>query len=422
MNYFKFIRSNGVMVVFGIMMTALSSFGQTFLLALYVPFLISEFSLSNSSVSTFYGVATIVSAAMLPKVGKLIDNVPIKWFTIGATLLFCTALVTFSLAKVWWVIPISFLGLRLAGQGLYSHIAITAMSRYFEENRGKAISLASLGHPLGQAVLPAIILMVIAKIGWRESLWLNAGLVTAVVISYTLFVLKEKHLQPEGGAMEIPEEKTQEKKIRQRDIIRSKEFWLLAPNVFFIPFATTGLFFYQISIVEFKGWPEGMVAAGLSVYAIAGSISILTAGPLIDKYRAKTFFPWYLIPFFIAILGLWLIPDIWSMFVYMILMGLSVGFGSAILAALQVEFFGKKFIGSVRSIFTSIMVLSSALGPALYGVILDAGLGWDVVLPINLIILLPIIVQSFRAMPGFTKAKWRFKYKRLKKKFGNRPV
>lgn len=148
MNYFQFIRSNGVMVVFGIMMTALSSFGQTFLLALYVPFLVSDFSLSNSSVSSFYGIATIISASLLPKVGKLIDTVPIKQFTIATTLLFAISLLTFSLATVWWVIPISFLGLRLAGQGLYSHISITAMYRYFEENRGKAISLASQGHPL----------------------------------------------------------------------------------------------------------------------------------------------------------------------------------------------------------------------------------------------------------------------------------
>jgi MFS family permease len=420
MNYLQFVRKNSIMVVFGIMMTTLSSFGQTFLLALYVPFLITDFDLSNSSVSTFYGIATIISASMLPKIGKLIDTIPIRQFTLVTTVLFVVSLLTFSLASVWWVIPISFLGLRLAGQGLYSHISITAMSRYFDLNRGKAISLASLGHPLGQAVLPAIILVVIGWVGWRESLWINAGVVTLVVFVFTLFFLKENHLQPEGEEIaDLVKSESKEKPIRQRDIMRSKEFWLLAPNVFFIPFATTGLFFYQIAIVDFKGWSDGILAAGLSTYAVAGAISILTAGPLIDKYRAKAFFPWYLIPFFFAILGLWLIPNVWSMFVYMLLMGLSVGFGSAILAALQVEFFGKKYIGSVRSLFTSMMVLSSAVGPALYGIILDSGWGWEVVLPVNLIILFPIIIQSFRAMPRFTRAKWKFKYKRIKARWNN---
>ncbi|WP_228527766.1 MFS transporter [Pararhodonellum marinum] len=416
MNYIQFLRQNRIMVLFGIMMTALSSFGQTFLLALYVPFLMEEFTLSNGLISTFYGVATIVSAAVLPKLGKLIDTVPLKQFTLATTALFVISLLFFSFSQAWWYVPIAFFGLRLAGQGLFSHISITSMSRYFEANRGKAISLASLGHPLGQAILPALILIVIGKIGWRESLWLNAALVSVIVTLFTIFVLQPKHLvmekstKPEagdgGGGLD---------KMRQRDILKSKAFWLLAPNIFFIPFAITGLFFYQFPIVEFKGWNEGVIAGGLTAYALASSLSILTSGPMIDKYSAKTFFPFYLIPYFMALLVIWLVPQSWGMYLYMVLMGLSVGFGSATVAALQVEFFGKKYIGTVRSLFTSIMVLSSAVGPALFGVILDAGLGFDTVFPVTLVMLLLVILQSFRAIPRHSRAKWKYKFRRSRK-------
>lgn len=401
------------MVFFGIMMTALSSFGQTFLLALYVPFLIEEFTLSNGLISTFYGVATIASAAMLPKVGKLIDTISLKKFTLATTFLFLTALVFFSFAQSWWYIPIAFLGLRLAGQGLYSHIAITTMSRYFVENRGKAISLASLGHPLGQAILPAIILLVITQIGWRESLWINASLVAVIVTGYTIFVVKPKHLVSESKE-EISDAQKDKKtvKVRQRDIMKSKEFLLLAPNIFFIPFAITGLFFYQFPIVEYKDWGVGVIAAGLTVYAIASSTSILTAGPLIDKYRARTFFPFYLIPFLLGVLVIWLGTASWTMYIYMALIGLSTGFGSATVAALQVEFFGQKYIGTVRSLFTSIMVLSSAVGPALYGILLDSGLSFDVVFAVTAFILVLIILQSFRSIPKYSRAKWKYKFRK----------
>jgi MFS family permease len=414
LNYIQFVKNNSIMVIFGIMMTALSSFGQTFLLALYVPFIMEEFSLSNGLISTFYGVATIVSASILPKVGKLIDIVPLRKFTLATTFLFIVSLLFFSFAQAWWYVPIAFLGLRLAGQGLYSHISITSMSRYFDVNRGKAISLASLGHPLGQAVLPAMILILIGQIGWRESLWLNAGLVALIVTVFTLFVLKPRHLVSESGEelQEILPRGNKIDRVRQRDIMKSKAFWLLAPNIFFVPFAITGLFFYQFPIVEFKGWSTGLVAAGLTTYAIASAFSILTAGPLIDRYSAKAFFPFYLIPYFFALMSIWLIPASWGMFVYMIFMGLSVGFGSATVAALQVEFFGKKSIGTVRSLFTSIMVLSSAVGPALFGIILDAGWGFDTVFPVTLFILFLIIIQSFRAIPNYTWKKWRYKFKK----------
>lgn len=402
------------MVIFGIIMTALSSFGQTFLLALYVPFLMEEFKLSNGLLSTFYGLATIGAAMALPKLGKLIDSVPLQKFTLATTATFVISLLFFSISQSWWYIPIAFFGLRLAGQGLYNHIAITSMSRYFDVNRGKAISLASLGHPLGQAILPAIILVVIAKIGWRESLWLNAAMVSLVVTVFTLLVLKSEHLVNEsGGETDTGHTEKNVDRVRQRDIMKSKAFWLLAPNIFFIPFAVTGLFFYQFAIIEFKEWNIGLAAAGLTSYAIASSSSILLSGPLIDKYQAKTFFPFYLFPFLVALLVIWLVPNVWGIFVYNVLMGFSVGFGSATVAALQVEFFGQTYIGTVRSLFTSIMVLSSAIGPALFGIFLDLGWGFQTIFPVTLGIQVLIMIQSFRAVPKYSRAKWKYKYKKV---------
>ncbi len=411
------------MSIFGGMMTTLSSFGQTFLLALYVPFLINEFNITNSLISSFYGIATIASALILPKLGKYIDIVPLKKYTLATTAIFLVSLIFFSLTTKWWHIPIAFFGLRLAGQGLFSHIAITSMSRYFLQNRGKAISVASLGHPLGQAVLPAITLLVIAQIGWRESLWVNAALVGIIVTLFTVFAIKPAHLEPESDpdqVEKIKKESDKVDKIRQRDILKSRPFWLLAPNIFFIPFAITGLFFYQFSIVEDKGWGIEFVALGLTAYAVASSFSILTAGPLIDKYTAKTFFPFYLIPFLIALVIIWLVQGPWGMFGYMIFMGLSVGFGNATVAALQVEFFGQKYIGTVRSLFTSMMVLSSAVGPALFGVILDAGLGFNTVFMFSIGLLILIILLSLRSIPAYSRAKWKYKwkykYRKLKKR------
>mgnify|MGYP001991945740 FL=1 len=68
---------------------------------------------------------------------------------------------------------------RLAGQGLMSHTALTSMARYFEHDRGKAISIANLGFPAGQAVFPIVAVSVIAAVGWRET-WLLAGALVAI--------------------------------------------------------------------------------------------------------------------------------------------------------------------------------------------------------------------------------------------------
>ena len=415
MNYWNFVKENSKLLSFGLLMTCLSGYGQTYLLALYVPYLIEEFSLQNAQISVYYMIATIGSALLLPQIGKYIDKVSLSRYTYIATLIFIMAMVLMSFNHYWYLLPLAFFGLRMAGQGLFSHIAITSMSKYFLKGRGKAISLASLGHPFGQAALPIMVVGLINLFGWRQSLLVNALIVLILVPVFLHLVIDEKKLV-------IHEESSVKngstaKEVSQWAIMKSSTFWLLAPNLFVLSFTVTGLFFYQFAIAEFKGWTLEWMAVGLTFYAIAGSTAILFAGPMIDKYTARKFFPFYLIPFLASILFIWWVGGYWVIFPYMILMGVSAGLGNAIVSALQVELFGATYIGKVRSIFASIMVLSSAVGPAIYGVIVDAGYSFDMVFMGSSLLMLFVIVQSFRIIPNFTYAKMKYKFKKRHRRF-----
>ena len=57
-------------------------------------------------------------------------------------------------------------GLRLFGQGMLSHLAMTAMARWFSEYRGRALSIAGLGFPFGEAVLPSVAVALIGRPVW----------------------------------------------------------------------------------------------------------------------------------------------------------------------------------------------------------------------------------------------------------------
>ena len=62
-----------------------------------------------------------------------------------------------------WValLPIIIFLLRLSGQGMPTHIATVAMSRWFVANRGKALSVANLGFSIGEATLPFIVVLIL---------------------------------------------------------------------------------------------------------------------------------------------------------------------------------------------------------------------------------------------------------------------
>ncbi|HBV99664.1 MAG TPA: MFS transporter, partial [Bacteroidetes bacterium] len=122
-NYLDFIFREWRILVFGASLTFFSSFGQTFLFSLFVPFFLDEFSLTNGTFGSLYSLATLSSAALLPVAGQWIDRIPVKHYSTAVALIL--ALASLIMANSWGLATL-FLAiflLRLAGQGLSGHTA-----------------------------------------------------------------------------------------------------------------------------------------------------------------------------------------------------------------------------------------------------------------------------------------------------------
>lgn len=145
MAYFRFFLTHPRVLSFGALLTLFSSFGQTFLISIFVPRLLEEFALNTAQFSALYAGATLTSAASLPFFGRLIDRVTLRAFSLAVGLGLVASCFTMALAPNVVVRFIAILGLRLTGQGLLSLTASTTMARVFTEGRGKALSVSSLG-------------------------------------------------------------------------------------------------------------------------------------------------------------------------------------------------------------------------------------------------------------------------------------
>jgi len=181
MRYVTFARSNWRFLSFGVLLAFFSSFGQTYFIGLFGAEIRAEFALSHGTFGLAYSAATLASGLCLIWLGRLIDDIDLRLFC----LLVCGALVAacFFMALVPGIITlgIAFFLLRLTGQGLLSHAYVISMARYFDEDRGKAVSVAGLGHPIGEAVFPIVIVALIGAMGWRDT-WLFFGLLGLVVL------------------------------------------------------------------------------------------------------------------------------------------------------------------------------------------------------------------------------------------------
>ena len=56
-----------------------------------------------------------------------------------------------------------------------SHAGETTMARYFDKNRGKALSVSTLGGMIGVMVLPIVVVKLTFLVGWKH-VWLISSL------------------------------------------------------------------------------------------------------------------------------------------------------------------------------------------------------------------------------------------------------
>ena len=152
----SFYRQNAWWLGTGALFMFGSSFGQTYFISLFAGGIRAEFGLSNGEWGGLYTISTLASAACLVHFGRLADTMTVMRLAVVVLLLYAAAATTMALAPHVAVLARGVFGLRFCGQGMMTHISMTAMARWFRANRAKAIAIAVMGFPLGEAMFPSL--------------------------------------------------------------------------------------------------------------------------------------------------------------------------------------------------------------------------------------------------------------------------
>lgn len=369
----NFVKSNFRKVSFGWLLTFLSSFGQTFLISLYVPEIIRAFSISEGTFGAIYAGCTVAASVLMLSFGHTVDHIPVKKVTAMTIVSLGMSSILLGLSYHIAFLVIALTGLRLAGQGFLSHISMTVISKYFIANRGKALSFSSLGYSIGETIFPLIISFVIAWFDWRMAA-ISSGiflLLYLIRLKFTDLAGFDEQLSAEGKPSTLS-------LVRDyKDVIFHQKFFVMMPASFVISFSVTAIFFYQYVFVENKGWSMQLYATFFTVYAVTRLLFSLFGGVWVDKLTAKVVFRYFLIPITLGLLPFALMESILGALIFLVLAGITVGISGTVQTALIAEIYGTKKMGAIRSVFTVFMVISTALGPLLVGMLIDAGLDFQ---------------------------------------------
>lgn len=362
---FRFMYQHGSHLAFGAILMAMSSFGQTYFVSLYGQGLRQAFGLSDGGLGGLYAAGTVMSAVTLTWAGRMIDYTTTRRFTLAVTLLLVTACLLVSGAQAAWMLCAGFYLLRLGGQGLMVHTALTATARQFPLDAGKALGAIALGLSLAQALFPLAAVQINYLTGWRTAWLINAAvLVAGVALAVSCLPrAAEKPLRTfrKRGA----------EKVREASVWKNRNLLLALPAVLASPFITTGFFFHQARLAEEKGWALSWVAGWFIAYAITQAVSLLSFGPLIDRLTPRRLLPWFLLPQGAGMLALWLSSSQWVTPFYLITTGVSSAIASTLATALWVQLFGSALLAKVRSAVEAGTVLASGASPVIMGVLID---------------------------------------------------
>ena len=284
-----------------------------------------------------------------------------------------------SSAESLLILFLSLLGLRLFGQSMISHIAVTAMARWFLKKKGRALSIALMGHPIGEALLPSIVTFFLFQFTWRE-IWIGVG--TCIIIIFLPLVYwlgRYLKLQRLDLSNSLPETKKKMNVSWNRSqVLKDLRFYQIIPGLLASPFMVTGVFFHQIHLIESKSWSMKLLASSYPFFALSVIGATFVAGWVVDRFSTVHLLRFFLLPLAFGLLLVAFTDKTYAVPIFMFLMGASTGAATIVISTLWIELYGIDFLGSIRSMSFSLVVLSTSISPALIGLLIDTGITLEI--------------------------------------------
>lgn len=363
----------------------MSAPGQSFSVAAFVDPMLLELQLDRTNYSVAYMIATLIGGCILPFIGRIVDQ-------IGARIVLPFVAMGLGLACCWMsqlngIVSLyaGFTMIRCLGQGSLTLIGNWIVGEWFQEYRGRAAGVCAVGGTLSVLVMPQLNDMLIHQYGWRQAWGVLGAIVCITLVVPAIWFLRDRPealgLLPDGkfpapggaasaveatqvsgsndAAIRIPDDQS----FTAREALRSPTFWKLASVVATVSLVGTGLMFHQVSILAERDVSRSAALASLGVQAGAATVSTLLAGYLIDRMAARFVLATSMLLEIFAILLLLFLPGPKWVFVYSALLGLHGGIIRSAGSIVWVNYFGRKFQGSIQGVSMSVMVLAAALGP-----------------------------------------------------------
>lgn len=375
----------------------MSAPGQTIGVAVFTEDLLDVTGLSRVQLSNAYLVGTLASGLLLPRAGSFLDRVGVRRGVVYASLGLGFVLAMLSqvdrLADViaelgfdrvlaaYGLLTIGFLGLRFTGQGALTLVSRTMLGRWFERRRGFVSSISAPFASISFASAPVLLSGWVAASGWRGA-WQEMALAAGIGMAFFGWLFFRETPESCGLTMEgdppatenaanSGEEGTDEPTPAPRpdftraEALRTTAFWLVTLAISNHAMVGTGISLHIVDLGAEAGLAE---AQALRIFLPVTLISVPTGivmGLLIDRLPIRGLIMGMMVG---QILMFGLAPHLGHPILYYVCLagwGFSSGFYGPLTVAALPNYFGRTHLGAIQGVMMMVIVIASALGPAI---------------------------------------------------------
>lgn len=331
-----------------------------------------EYGWARQDISLGLTLCTLVAACAMPLVGMGVDRFGARPVVVLGLFCYAASLALLALtgAEVqhWWA------GWIVVGVGysmVNASVWIYSVARHFTVHRGMAFSITLIGTSGCAATLPIMAAAIIDAIGWRGT-YVVLG-VAALSIQLPLVVLFLPRLQriPSAATSAAPSAHLHAG-LSRRQILRASRFWKLSIISLLAVIGLVGLMVHFVPMLSDAGMDRHGAVRISGLIGLGSLFGRLLGGYLLDRIPGTIVGGViFSLPILVCLLLISGAGTPATAIAAALLLGLSFGGESDVIAYLATRYLGLRHYGFGYSIITSCMVCGGGVGPWLAAVAFD---------------------------------------------------
>ena len=369
---------HGWLVVAGAFVSHLLSYGiLTVAFGVFFPFMADALGLGRGLLASISAAARLVSAALSPVVGPLVDRRgPRAVMAFGVLSLAGGAAVLAAAGNAWHVMLGYGVVMAFGSVALGELTGDTTVARWFVRRRGRALAISTMGLSTAGILLPLPTALLIGQLGWRGA-WLALGGVTLVLGIAATAVMRRRPedygLLPDGADTRAPQAAApREVSLGARAAARTPAFWLLIVSTNLAGLGFFGVNLHLFSYVTDRGLSAALAASVITYLYTLHTVAKPLWGVIAERVHVR-----YCIAGCYAggALGVLLLVagsgSVAWLVAFATVYGLTRGAQSFVTSLAWADYFGREAQGAIRGLASPFRHLAAAAGPVVGGVLYD---------------------------------------------------